>query len=197
MNDDGASYHSIFSNPIRILPIKAKIFAISLIPFLPDRINGEKMVDINNKDLEQGSTVTPFSTFFWAASHDDWATATAQFADDIEWDMMSNNQIRKGKKEVIPWLKASKYASQKEPAVLSNLATKEWGVFEYWNIGTITEDIVEFAKQSEWPFPGDPRSLVGRRYKVPVCFVYHINAEGKIDLVREYLDVGSVMAQLK
>jgi len=77
------------------------------------------------------------------------------------------------------------------------LATKEWGIWEYWNIGTITEDIIEFAKQSEWPFPGDPRSLVGRRYKVPACFVYHINAEGKIDLVREYLDVGSVMTQFK
>jgi len=86
------------------------------------------MVDINNKDFEQDSTATPFSTFFWATSHDDWATATAQFADDVEWDMMSNNQIRKGKKEVIPWLKASKYASQKEPVVISNRADKEWGV---------------------------------------------------------------------
>jgi len=27
--------------------------------------------------------------------------------------------------------------------------------------------------------------------------VYHINAEGKIDLMREYLDAGSVWAQLK
>ena len=71
------------------------------------------------------------------------------------------------------------------------------GVFEYWNIGTITEDIIEFAKQSEWPFLGDPSSLVGWRYKVPVCFVYHINAEGKIDLVREYVDVGSIITQLK
>ena len=155
------------------------------------------MVDIHNKDLEQDSTATSFSTFFWAASHDDWATAAAQFADDIEWDMMSNNQIRKGKKEVIPWLKAGKYGSQKEPVVISNRADKEWRVWEYWNIGTLTEDIVEFAKQSEWPFSVNPRSLVGRRYKVPVCFVYYINAEGKIDLVRGYLDVGSVMAQFK
>jgi len=47
------------------------------------------------------------------------------------------------------------------------------------------------------PFSGDPSSLVGRRYKVAVCFVYHINAEGKIDQVREYADVGSIIAQLK
>ncbi|HXY86861.1 MAG TPA: hypothetical protein VEG44_00310 [Candidatus Acidoferrales bacterium] len=109
------------------------------------------MVDINNKDLEQDSTTTPFSTFFWAASHDDWGTATACFADDIEWDMMSNNQICKGKKEVIQWLKASKYTSQKEPVVISNRADEEWGAWEYWNIGTLTEDAVEFAKQSNGP----------------------------------------------
>jgi hypothetical protein len=153
--------------------------------------------DMNNEALQPGSTATPFSTFFWSAMSGDLATAEAQFANDVEWDMMPNAQIRKGKEEVIPWLWAGGYASQKEPVVISNLATKEWGVWEYWNIGTLSEGVVEFAKQSEWPFPGDPRSLVGKRYKVPVCFVYHINAEGKIDLVREYLDVGSVMAQFK
>jgi hypothetical protein len=156
-----------------------------------------QQTNMSNEALQPGSIATPFSTFFWTAASDDWATAEAQFANGVEWDMMSNAQKRKGKKEAIPWLKAGKYASQKEPVVISNLATKEWGVWEYWNIGTLTEDVVEFAKQSEWPFPSDPRSLVGRRYKVPVCFVYHINAEGKIDLVREYLDVGSVVAQFK
>ena len=28
------------------------------------------------------------------------------------------------------------------------------------------------------------------------CFVYHLNAEGKIDVMREYLDAGSVWAQV-
>ena len=154
-----------------------------------------QQTDMNNEALQQGSTATPFSTFIWAAMSDDWATAEAQFADDVEWDMMSNAQIRKGKEEVIPWMKAGKYASQKEPVVISNLATKEWGVFEYWNIGTLTEDVVEFGKQQGWPFPRDPASLVGRRYKVAQCFVYHLNAEGKIDVMRQYLDVGSVWAR--
>ncbi|HYA61153.1 MAG TPA: hypothetical protein VED16_03620 [Candidatus Acidoferrum sp.] len=26
-----------------------------------------------------------------------------------------------------------RYASQKEPVVISNVATQEWGVWEYWN----------------------------------------------------------------
>jgi hypothetical protein len=55
-----------------------------------------EMIDMNNKTLEQGSPPTPFSTFFWAALHDDWATAEAQFADDIEWDMMPNNTDTQG-----------------------------------------------------------------------------------------------------
>jgi len=64
-------------------------------------------------------------------------------------------------------------------------------------IGTLIEDTVESGKQLGWPFPGDPNSLVGKKYKVPVCFVYHINAEGKIDVVREYGDAGSVWDQFK
>ena len=38
---------------------------------------------------------------------------------------------------------------------------------------------------------------MGKKYKVPICFIYHINPMGKIDLMREYLDVVSVMAQFK
>jgi hypothetical protein len=164
-------------------------------------LNSEKPAEattrITYEDLEPGSTATPFSRFFWAAYRDDWATATAQLAEDIEWDMMSNNQIRKGLTEVMPFLRASKYASAKEPVPILNRADKEWGVWEYWNVGTISAGIVEFAKQSKWPFPADISRVIGETYKVPVCFVYHINAKGQIDLLREYVDVGSVIAQFK
>lgn len=157
------------------------------------------------KSLQPGSTATPFSTFFWAAMETmkttqelvDWSISEAQFADNIEWDMMNNGQIFKGKKVVMSWLKAEGYGSQKEPVVINKIATKEWGVWEYWNIGTLTKEIVEFAKQSGWKFPHDPETLIGRSYKVPVAFIYHINAAGKIDLVREYLDTQSLMEQFK
>ncbi len=160
-------------------------------------VGSGKTQDLNDKDLEQGSTATPFSTFFWAALKDDWATAEAQFADDIEWDMMPNNQIRKGKAEVFSFLKASKYASAKEPIPIHNRADKEWGVWEYWNVGAIDKGIVEFAKQSKWPFPSDVSTIIGKKYKVAVCFIYHINAKGQIDLLREYTDVASIMTQFK
>jgi hypothetical protein len=110
---------------------------------------------------------------------------------------MPNNQIRRGKADVFVFLKASKNASQKDPIPISNRADKEWGVWEYWNVGTIDEGIVEFAKQSKWPFPADVRSIIGKKYKVPVCFIYHINPKGQIDLLREYTDTASVMSQFK
>src|ERR1700683_1749402 len=153
------------------------------------------MADIKYADLEQGSTATPFSTFFWAAFKDDWTTAEAQIADDIEWDMMSNNQIRKGKEDVLPFLRASKYASAKEPIPILNRANGDWGVWEYWNVGTLDAGVLEFIKQSKWPFPKDTDKLIGQTYKVPVAFIYHINDKGQIDLLREYLDVGSVASQ--
>ncbi len=36
------------------------------------------------------------------------------------------------------------------------------GVWEYWNVGTIDDGIVEFAKQSKWPFPSDVSTIIGK-----------------------------------
>ena len=154
-----------------------------------------QQTNMNNEALQPGSTATPFSTFIWAVVSGDVASVEALLADDVEWDLMPYNHIIKGKKEVISWMKAGA-AGQKELVAISNLAIKEWGVFESWEIGTFTKDVAEFFKQQEWPFPEDPSSLIGRKHKVAKCFVYHLNAEGKIDVVREYLDASGVIAQL-
>jgi hypothetical protein len=111
--------------------------------------------------------------------------------------MMPNAQIRKGKKEVLPFLKVAVPASHREPSIMGDLANKDGGVFEYWNVGTTTEDLIELAKELKWPFPDDPDRLVGRSYQVPVCFVYRLNEKGRIRLVREYLDTASVIAQFE
>jgi len=154
-----------------------------------------QQTNMNNEALQPGSTATPCSTFIWAAVSGDVATAVDQLADDVEWVLMPNNQIIKGKEAVISWLKAGA-AGQKELVAISDLATKEWGVLEFWEIGTFTEDVAEFFKQQEWPFPEDPMNLIGRKHKVAKCFVYHLNAEGKIDVMREYLDASGIIAQL-
>ena len=153
-------------------------------------------IDLNTEALKPASTTTPFSTFIWAVASADIAAAEAQIADDIEWGLMPYNKVLKGKAEVIPWLIAGA-ADQKEPVVMTNVATKHWGVFEYWNIGTVSEELIEFGNKKEWPWPRDPSSFLGQKYKVAQCFVYHINAEGKIDFMRQYLDAGSVWAQFQ
>jgi hypothetical protein len=153
-------------------------------------------IDLNGEALKPGSRTTPFSTFIWAIVSRDIAAAETQITDDIEWGIMPYSKVLKGKDEVIPWLIAGS-ADQKKPIVITNVATKSWGVFEYLNIGTISEEVIKFGSEQKWPWPKDPDSLLGKKYRVAQCFVYHINPEGKIDFMRQYLDAGSVWAQFK
>ena len=54
--------------------------------------------DMNKEALQPRPTETPFSTFLWATVSGDLATAEAQLADDIKWDLMPYNHILKGEK---------------------------------------------------------------------------------------------------
>ena len=63
----------------------------------------------------------------------------------------------------MPWLIAGA-ASEKEPKIINDVAANDWGVFEY--VGTATRELIEFAESQGWPFPQDPSSLVGHKYKV-------------------------------
>ena len=92
---------------------------------------------------------------------------------------MPTGQKLKGNAEVMPWLRAGA-ASRKEPVTISDLAAKDWGIFEYWNIGVVTEELVAFGNQHKWRWPKDPNGLIGQKYKVAQCFVWHLNAEGKV-----------------
>lgn len=155
-----------------------------------------KPINIDTAGLEPGSTATTFSTFLSAVVSGDMATAESLISDDVEWGLMPYLKVLRGKGEVMPWLKAG-YSSRKEPITISNVAADGWGVYEYWNIGIVTDELIAFGNQQDWPWPGDPQKFLGRRYRVAQCFVYHLDASGKIDLMRQYLDVGSVWAQLK
>jgi hypothetical protein len=117
--------------------------------------------------------------------------------ENCEWTMMPNMKTFKGKKAVVEMCKQGKLASDKTPEIIFDEANSEWGVFEYMNRGTITKELSALAATTDWQFPVDPSTLVGRQYAVPVCFVYHLNAKGKIYLLHEYLDLGGLMKQLK
>ena len=155
-----------------------------------------KPINLDVEGLKPGSKDTPFSIFLWAVASGDTATAEAQITDDVEWGLMPYSKVLKGKNEVIPWLQAGA-TDQKRPITISNAATRDWGIFEYWNIGTVSRELIEFGNERKFPWPQDPNNLIGQQYKVAQCFIYHINADGKIDLIRQYLDAGSVWAQFK
>jgi hypothetical protein len=155
-----------------------------------------KPIDLDVDALRPGSKATVFSTFLWAIVSGDIATAEAQITDDIEWGLMPYNKVLKGKDQIIPWLRAAS-ADQKKPVVMSNVATGNCGVFEYWNIGTVSEEVIKFGNEQKWPWPKDPSNFLGQEYRVAQCFVYHVNPDGKIDFMRQYLDTGSVWAQFK
>lgn len=146
--------------------------------------------------FKQPSAVLPvFHVLFESGRNNDFDAMADTIADDCEWVLMPNMQTFKGKAAVVELCKSGKLASDKVPEILFDVATPEWGVFEYMNRGTVTKELSAFAATSGWQFPSDPSTLVGRQYAVPVCFVYHINAEGKICLLHEYLDLGSLMKQ--
>ena len=158
--------------------------------------NEPMMMDQGSEKLKESSTPTKFSILISAVAAEDMATAEALLADDIEWHMMPTGDVEKGKAEVMKWLKAGS-TSRKEPVVINDLDAKSWGAFEYWNIGTVTDKLVTFGNQQKWPWPKDPNTLIGQKYKVAQCFIWHLNAEGKIYLMRQYLDTGSVWSQFK
>jgi ketosteroid isomerase-like protein len=143
------------------------------------------------------SPFTVFRTLFESGKNNDFDAMAETIADDCEWVVMSNMKSFKGKKDVVALCEAGKLASDKTPEIILDNATAEWGVFEYMNRGVITESLSRFAASSGWQSPVDPSTLVGRKYEVPVCFVYHLNAQGKICLLHEYLDLGSLMEQFK
>lgn len=155
-----------------------------------------KPLDLNTGALTPGSKATPFSTLLWAVVSGDMAEVSAQITDDIEWGLMPYNKVLKGKEEVLPWFRAAT-ADQKQPIVITNVATSDWGVFEYLNIGTVSEEVINFGNAQKWPWPKDPKSFLGQPYRVAQCFVYHLNPQGKIDFMRQYLDTGSVWTQFQ
>jgi hypothetical protein len=75
---------------------------------------------------------------------------------------------------------------------------REWGAFEYINNGTITKELVHLgALDPSFKLTADDGALVGKKYSVAVCFVYRINAQGKISQLHEYLDMEGLKKQFQ
>ena len=139
---------------------------------------------------------TVFRTLFESGKANDFETMATTIADDCEWVMMPNMQKFKGKAACVELCKKGKLSSDKTPDIMTDVATAEWGAFEYINNGTITKDLVHLgALDPSFKLTADDSALVGKKYSVAVCFVYRINAQGKIVQLHEYLDMEGLKKQ--
>jgi hypothetical protein len=112
--------------------------------------------------------------------------------------MMPNMQKFKGKAACVELCKKGKLSSDKTPEIMTDVATAEWGAFEYMNNGTITKELVHLgALDPSFKLTADDRAIVGKKYSVAVCFVYRINAQGKISQLHEYLDMEGLKKQFQ
>jgi ketosteroid isomerase-like protein len=164
---------------------------IQMIPGPRTKMDRDSAPHANSKK----SPRTIFRTLFESGNNNDFDAVADAIADDCEWVLMSNMMSFKGKNDVVALCKAARLASDKTPEIIFDMATPEWGAFEYMNRGVITESLSALVATSGRQLASDPSTLVGRKYEVPVCFVYHLNAQGKIYLLREYLDLASLMEQ--
>jgi SnoaL-like domain len=141
---------------------------------------------------------TVFRTLFESGKANDFETMANTIADDCEWVMMPNMQRFKGKAACVELCKKGKLSSDKTPDIMTDLAAAEWGVFEYMNNGTITKELVHLgALDPSFKLTPDDSALVGKKYSVAVCFVYRINAQGKIVQLHEYLDMEGLKKQFQ
>lgn len=69
----------------------------------------------------------------------------------------------------------------------SEFATDGWGLFEYTSRGPIDAEGAGRFAALIGTSADDSGALAGQRFEVPVCFIYHVDATGQIDEVREYL----------
>ena len=82
-------------------------------------------------------------------------------------------------------------AKREEADVRNEFATDEWGAFEYTSRGVIdAQRAAQFAEKigagGQVPADVAEKFLAGRRFEVPVYFIYHVNGSGLIDRVNEY-----------
>jgi pimeloyl-ACP methyl ester carboxylesterase/ketosteroid isomerase-like protein len=151
------------------------------------------------REKNRSDSPTPLRALFDAALKHDFDAAMALFAEDCVVVMETDMDTGRGKKACLGMLTRGALAFDRSMPldIVFDAATPTWGVFEFINQGTVATGVVDFAAHSTWKFPAEPSTLVGRKYHVPVCMVYQIDANGYIASLHEYTDVASLMKSIK
>ena len=138
----------------------------------------------------------------------DWAGLETTLAPDCVWAVITQGALFRGRDQVISFIREGfdAAATREEPDVRSEFSTAEWGVYEYTSRGTMDRTrTVQFAKRISGGRPIITRALAqilswalgGKSFAIPVCFAYHVNADGLIDQVNEYVGKRTTSTQVK
>ncbi len=111
---------------------------------------------------------------------------------------MTQGVVFRGRDEVIGFIREGfdAAATRDEPEVRNAFSTTEWGVYEYTSRGTVNRNrATAFAKRLSGGRPiitGVVARIVGlvmggKTFEIPVCFIYHVDPDGLIDQVNEYV----------
>lgn len=108
----------------------------------------------------------------------------SMFADDITWFIVPTNTTIKGKAQFRTMAENHWSASPDRIKKLLNVfASDEYACLEYITGGTLKGE-ADFVTAKVKP--------TGRTFELQCCFVFHFNAQGLIDNVREYFDMATV-----
>jgi pimeloyl-ACP methyl ester carboxylesterase len=151
------------------------------------------------REKNRSDSPTPLRALIDAGLKHDFGAAMELFAEDCIAVLEPDMEIGRGKNDCLGLLTRGARAFDKSMPIdiVFDAATPAWGVFEFINQGTVAPGVVDFAAHSTWKFPADPSTLVGRKYRVPVCIAYQIDANGHISSLHEYTDVSSLMKSIK
>ena len=128
----------------------------------------------------------------------DWDALQTTIAPECVWSVITQGAVFRGRDQVIGFIREGfdAAATREQPDVRGEFSTTESGVYEYTSRGTIDRDRAKaFAGRLTGGRPiitGALANIVGwamggKAFAVPVCFVYHVNQDGQIDRVNEYV----------
>lgn len=153
--------------------------------------------------MTAGSSRPPLAGEIWqrqlaAGQSGDWAALEETLAPDCVWRLLTQGVVFRGRGEVIAFIREGFDAAaiRDAPHVRSEFSTSNWGVYEYTSRGTVDRArATAFAKRLTGGRPIITSAIAqlvsrvagGKTFALPVCFVYHVNADGLIDQVNEYV----------
>ena len=132
-----------------------------------------------------------------AGERGDFERAISYFDQACEWRLVTSRKTYRGLSEVRAFIQSGLKASiKREPEIVAEFGSDDWGAFEYVSRGQVSREALSFSKEvGEQPKIPIGRAFAerlfrlffaGKRFEIPVCFLFHVTERGLIDRVHEY-----------